>query len=80
MRDPVLARTLFSVWSGDPAVVVPSPPGAGKTRLVSLLAAALAHRADLRVVIAAQTRVQAAKLPKRLSAVTVHGRAALIGK
>ncbi|BBE49242.1 hypothetical protein ACMHYT_29945 [Rhodococcus qingshengii] len=26
MADPITARVLFSVWSGDPAVVVPSPP------------------------------------------------------
>ena len=48
MADPITARVLFSVWSGDPAVVVPSPPGAGKTRRVALLAAALAHRASAR--------------------------------
>ena len=55
------ARVLHAAWSGDPAVVVPSPPGAGKTRLVALLAAALAHRAELRVGIAAQTREQVAE-------------------
>lgn len=65
MSDPITARVLFSVWSGDPAVVVPSPPGAGKTRLVALLAAALAHRGDLRVGIAAQTREQAVEIARR---------------
>lgn len=70
MDDPVTARVLFSVWSGDPAVVVPSPPGAGKTRLVCLLAAALAHRADLRVGIAAQTREQALEIARRLGGLT----------
>ena len=78
MADPITARVLFSVWSGDPAVVVPSPPGAGKTRLVALLAAALAHRADLRVGIAAQTREQAVEIARRLGALT--DRAALIWK
>jgi hypothetical protein len=39
MDDPTTAGVLHSAWSGDPAVVVPSPPGAGKTRLVALLAA-----------------------------------------
>ena len=42
MADPSTAGVLHSAWSGDPAVVVPSPPGAGKTRLVALLAATLA--------------------------------------
>ncbi|GAB6919554.1 AAA family ATPase [Rhodococcus erythropolis] len=78
MADPITARVLFSVWSGDPAVVVPSPPGAGKTRLVALLAAALAHRADLRVGIAAQTREQAVEIARRLGALT--DRAALMWK
>lgn len=78
MSDPITARVLFSVWSGDPAVVVPSPPGAGKTRLVALLAAALAHRADLRVGIAAQTRQQAVEIARRLG--TLTDRAALMWK
>ena len=78
MADPITARVLFSVWSGDPAVVVPSPPGAGKTRLVALLAAALAHRADLRVGIAAQTREQAVEIARRLG--TLTDRAALMWK
>jgi len=66
LDDPVTAGVLHSAWSGDPAVVVPSPPGAGKTRLVALLAATLAGRADLRVGIAAQTRDQAAEIARRL--------------
>lgn len=66
----VTADVLFRVWSGDPAVIVPSPPGSGKTRLVVLLAAALAHRAGLRVAIAAQTRAQARQIAQRLAAVS----------
>ena len=66
LRDPRAAQVLQAVWSGDPAVVVPSPPGAGKTRLVALLAATLARRADMRVGIAAQTREQAAEIARRL--------------
>lgn len=69
MDDPITAGVLHSAWSGDPAVIVPSPPGAGKTRLVALLAASLAHRADLRVGIAAQTRAQAIELARRLGAI-----------
>ena len=70
LADPVTARVLHAAWSGDPAVVVPSPPGAGKTRLVALLAAALASRAHLRIGIAAQTRDQAVELARRLAAIT----------
>lgn len=68
MADPVTAGVLHAAWSGDPAVVVPSPPGAGKTRLVALLAAALSVRAGLRVGIAAQTRDQACEIARRLAA------------
>lgn len=68
MDDPTTAGVLHSAWSGDPAVVVPSPPGAGKTRLVVLLAATLAERAGLRVGVAAQTRDQAVEVARRLGA------------
>lgn len=74
MDDPTTAGVLHSAWSGDPAVVVPSPPGAGKTRLVALLAATLADRADLRVGIAAQTRDQAAEIARRLGALSCAAR------
>jgi hypothetical protein len=67
---PETSRVLYAAWSGDPAVVVPSPPGAGKTRLVALLAAALVHRAGLRVGIAAQTRQQAIELARRVGQLT----------
>lgn len=70
LTDPATARVLHAVWSGDPAVVVPSPPGAGKTRLVALLGAALSERAQLRVGIAAQTRDQAAEIARRVGALT----------
>ncbi|WP_299039999.1 AAA family ATPase [uncultured Pseudokineococcus sp.] len=68
--DPDLAAALFATWSGDPAVVVSSPPGAGKTRLVTHLADQLARRAGLTIALAAQTRAQAADLTARLAALT----------
>ena len=74
LDTPETARVLHAAWSGDPAVVVPSPPGAGKTRLVALLAAALAHRAELRVGIAAQTREQAVEIARRVGHLTGRGR------
>jgi hypothetical protein len=79
LGERATAAVLHAVWSGDPAVVVPSPPGSGKTRLVTLLAAALAHRAGLRVAVAAQTREQAAEITRRL-ALLGSDRLALIWK
>lgn len=70
MADPVTAGVLHSAWSGDPVILVPAPPGAGKTRLVALLAAALADRAGLRVGVAAQTREQAREIACRLALLT----------
>lgn len=69
LNDPISAQVLMSVWSADLIVNVPSPPGSGKTRLTVLLAAALSHRAGLRVGIAAQTRAQAIDIARRLGAV-----------
>jgi hypothetical protein len=70
LADPVTAGVLHAAWSGDPATIVPSPPGAGKTRLVTLLAAYLAHRAGMRVGIAAQTREQALQIARRTGQIT----------
>ena len=72
----MLARVLLAAWGGDACTVVPACPGAGKSRLVALLAAALAHRVGLRVAVAAQTREQAAELARRIAAVS--DRASLI--
>lgn len=74
LHAPETARVLHAAWSGDPAVLVPSPPGAGKTRLVALLAAALTHRAGMRVGIAAQTREQAVEIARRVGTLTPLGR------
>src|SRR5271166_2520286 len=76
LDSPMLARVLLAAWRGDPATVCPACPGAGKSRLVALLAGALAHRVGLRVAVAAQTREQAAELARRIAAVS--DRASLI--
>lgn len=76
LDSPMLARVLLAAWGGDACTVVPACPGAGKSRLVALLAGALAHRVGLRVAVAAQTREQAAELARRISAVS--DRASLI--
>lgn len=70
LGDPVAAGVLYSAWSGDPVTVCPAPPGSGKSRLVSLLAASLADSAGLRVAVAAQTREQAAEVARRVGALT----------
>lgn len=70
LGTPETAQVAYAAWSGDPAVVVPSPPGAGKTRLVVLLAAYLAHRAGMRVGVAAQTREHAVQIARRAGQAT----------
>jgi AAA domain len=70
LDSPMLARVLLAAWGGDACTVVPACPGAGKSRLVALLAGALAHRVGLRVAVAAQTREQAAALARRITAVS----------
>src|SRR5438876_2217281 len=75
--DPALGAALFAAWSGDPAVVVASPPGAGKTRLVVHLAEQLNRRAALTVAIATQTRAQVLDVTNRAAA--IGARVALLG-
>lgn len=79
LGDPALARALFAAWSGDRAVVIASPPGAGKTRRVTRLAEQLTRRAGLRVAVAGQTRAQVLDVANRVAAlqcpVTVLGKA-----
>lgn len=65
LRNPTLAQALFAVWSGDAAVVIDSPPGAGKTHLITRLAHQLHTRAGMTVAIAAQTRAQSIDVANR---------------
>lgn len=67
LSDPTLAAALFHAWAGDALTLVSSPPGAGKTFLVTNLAARLAGRAHLRVAIAGQTRAQCIDLASRIA-------------
>ncbi len=68
LRNPILAQALFAVWIGDAAVVIDSPPGAGKTHLITHLAHQLHTRAGMTVAIAAQTRAQAVDVAGRTAA------------
>lgn len=64
----VAAKARLSVWQGVPGVVIKSPPGAGKTTLITQLLPELLTDAGLRIVVAAQTRAQAIDLANRLHA------------
>lgn len=76
--DSAVAKAVMAAWNGDPAIVVKSPPGSGKTRMVSLVAADLAARARLSVAIATQTRAQAVDVASRIAA--LGGKVTLLGK
>ncbi|MEB3023358.1 AAA family ATPase [Mycolicibacter sp. MYC098] len=80
LRDPITAEVVLGVWSGDPAVTVPAPPGSGKTRLTVHLADLLADRAGLRVGIAAQTRAQATEIACRLAKISDRAMVGLLWK
>ena len=68
-RNPWLARALLATWSGDRFVQIASPPGAGKTTLITELAEQLLRRAGLLTAVAAQTRAQAVDVANRLGKV-----------
>lgn len=63
-----LAKALYSVWSGTAVTVVDSPPGAGKTTLVTQLVAYLKERSDLKIIIACPTRRGAYDIAERIGA------------
>jgi len=51
----VLAKTLYAIFNGDPRVLVKSPPGAGKSRLVQEVVHWLLVNTDLTVCVLAYT-------------------------
>lgn len=63
-----LARTLFSVYAGEPATVVKSPPGAGKSTLLAQVVAHLFERTDASVTVGCFTNVQGGAVADRLAA------------
>jgi len=62
----VTAQVLARVWRGGECTIVDSPPGAGKTALITSVTAHLATRAEMRILIGTPTRAQALALANRL--------------
>jgi hypothetical protein len=58
------------VRSGEPLVVVKSPPGAGKTHLVETVSATTVHYADLRVAVVTPRAEQSYDFVRRLVSTT----------
>lgn len=62
------AQALFAVWSGQPVVIVDSPPGAGKTTLlIDLLRHLLTRASDLDIVVGCPTRAGVRDVCARLA-------------
>lgn len=67
LADRRLAEVLSLVWQGAPAVIVDSPPGAGKSYLVEVVSSMAVEDLDLRVAVACQTVVQTVDLSVRIA-------------
>lgn len=65
--DEALRALLRTQFDREPATILDSPPGAGKTGAVERLAAQAMARRGERVMVAAQTNAQALDLVRRLS-------------
>ena len=66
LADDAVRDVLATQWSGAPAVVLKSPPGAGKTGVAERLAVQGHALMQQRVMIATQTNEQAFDLSRRL--------------
>lgn len=66
LADNAVRDVLATQWDGVPAVVVNSPPGAGKTGIAELLSVQAFRLLHQRVMIATQTNEQAFDLGRRL--------------
>ena len=66
--DTALRAVLESQWRGEPAVVLRSPPGAGKTGVAQRVALQSAAMLGQRCMVATQTNEQAFDLTRRLAA------------
>ncbi|RJT30817.1 hypothetical protein D3227_29915 [Mesorhizobium waimense] len=66
LADDALSQILESQWQGIPAVVLRSPPGAGKTGVAQRLALQSARLLDQRCMVVTQTNEQAFDVARRL--------------
>lgn len=67
LESPTTRRALRELWGGRRLVVVSSPPGAGKTRLITVVTSELARRRNAAIVIATPTRSQAVSIAARMA-------------
>lgn len=65
-RGSVVAQALESLFSGEPATVISSPPGAGKTTTMVDLASFLLRHCDLEVELWTPTRAGAYALAEKI--------------
>lgn len=63
----VLAHALASVYRGSPVTAVDSPPGAGKSTMVSQLVSYLFRASDLSITVAVPTNNQGSDLSARIA-------------
>lgn len=66
LADNALREILESQWQGTPALVLRSPPGAGKTGVAQRVALQSARRLDQRCMVVTQTNEQAFDIARRL--------------
>lgn len=63
--DEAVESIIGAVWRGTPAVIVPSPPGAGKSGTIERTVYAIAKLAQRRTVVACNTNKQVTDLVTR---------------
>lgn len=63
--DEVVEKILQATWNKQPAVIVPSPPGAGKSGTAERVIYAIAGLAQRRVLVAGMTNTQVEELALR---------------
>jgi hypothetical protein len=66
--DEAVEEIIAAVWRGEPAVIVPSPPGAGKSATIERVVYAVAQLAGRRVAVACNTNTQVQDLVTRTAA------------